>query len=183
VAEAAGDTNGDGTADATALYAPADTSLLLVSELGGGAGTSAVVIDGEAVTPGGGRIAAVADIEGDGDDDVWLVIGSGAATEIHTLVVAQGCDLRRPKSGDLTNSFPVGASLAGTAGIECVDIDGNGALDGFEEHSGLAGDQPGTYDGTTTHWVVTAGELSVLQTQPFHSGGEDPRFSQFTCDQ
>lgn len=174
----------DGVDDTAVLSLLDDGTLRLVVTLATADVLSLQIVDEMLFSEGPLRVETAADVEGDGDGDLWLVIGAGSSTELFTLILTDGCTLHRPTAGDALNAFSVGASLGNVDGIECVDIDGNGVLDGFHQYRGEAGAEPGTYGGRILHWVVDGLELVLLDDDTFVTGPDDPNqraYGAFSC--
>lgn len=178
------DIDGDGEGDEVTLFADAAVTTLTVDVRFGAGGGARLELDDVDPALAPARIDAVVDIEGDGDLDVWATVGSGASTDIHTLLVSEPCALVRPTADGAPNAFPAGGSVGNISGVECTDIDGNGALDGFLVHAAALADDGTTYQGTTTHRVVSGTELTVLQTTPLTAASDSPdfgRYGTFAC--
>ncbi len=154
------DVDGDGADDDVVMTIVDDRSIALQVDFAAGGRTVAVYDDPSVATFGPIRVARVADVDSDGDDDLWVVVGSGAAVEIVSLVLSDGCQVVRPVVDGRPNSFPVGASVGFVSGIECTDLDDDGSLDGFLQHEGEnSGDS--TYDGRSTEWRVDPADDTV----------------------
>lgn len=143
------DADGDAAGDEVSVHVREPGTVEVVVAHGAGGRSVVEVADENVATFADVRVAAVADVDADGDDDVWVVVGAGASVEIATLVLADGCDPVRAEVDGRGSAFTFGASVGHVAGIECT---GDGA---FRIHEAdLAGDT--TYQGTTTTWSVGA---------------------------
>lgn len=170
------DADGDGADDQVVLHVAEPSTLEVVVDYAPGGRTVATFDDDTVATFADIRVAAVHDVDADGDDDLWLVVGAGASVEVVSLVLAEGCDLVRPTVGDRPNAFTAGASIGFVSGVECVD-------GGFLEHRGeLAGDS--TYEGTTTEWSVTEASLERAGEERFEidlAAGDQSRYTSLDC--
>lgn len=149
----AADVDGDGDADEVLVRIVDDRTIALEVTFAAGGRTVVRYDDPSVATFAAVRIARVADVDADGDEDLWVVVGSGAAVEIVSLVLADGCDLVRPEGGAGPNSYTVGASVGFISGVECDDLDADGTTSGFLEHVAER-TSDSTYRGTSTEWFV-----------------------------
>ncbi len=154
------DADGDGVEDEIALTLVDDTTVEVVVDYGAGGRSVEVYDDPSIGTFAPLRVDRVGDVDDDGDDDAWLVVAAGASTEVVSLVVADGCTVRRPEVDGQPNAFPVGASVGASSGIECLP-------GGFVQHEGSSVDGT-TYEGTSTRWLVDDdGDLERAGSMPF----------------
>lgn len=182
------DADGDGSDDEVRVHVVDDRTIELAVTYAAGGRTVVTYDDGSVATFASNRVARVADVDADGDEDVWVVVGAGASVEIMSLVLADGCDLVRPTADGLPNNWPVGASVGAASGIECVDLDGDERFDGFVEHSATRSREgqsgQGRYRGTSTEWAVEDRELERGEERPLDYDVEsDPvtRYAELTC--
>jgi len=115
--ERALDADGDGEEDVAQMFADDDGTRSLVVGLSAGGGAVEVLPDvGEEVALLGG-----ADVDGDGSDELWLRVGSGAATVVLALYQLEGCRLEAVvfPNGDRVE-LPIGGSVANVVGAECA---------------------------------------------------------------
>ncbi len=176
------DVDGDGRDDAVTVHVVDDLTVAVAVEHAAGGRTVRSWSDETVATFAALRVAAVGDVEGDGDDDLWLVVGAGASAEVVSLVVADGCDLDRPLDGAVANAFAVGASVGAVSGVECLRADD--AADVAVHDAGRS--QDGAYRGTTTRWRVVDGALERVDVEPLAAEpGADPadvlRFGELGC--
>ena len=171
------DADGDGEPDELTVHVTEPATLELAVAYGAGGRTVVAYEDDSIATFADLRVAAVHDVDGDGDDDAWIVVGAGASVEVVTLVLADGCDLVRPDVDERPNVFAVGASLRHVSGVECVD-------GGFLAHEGESADGS-SYQGTTTTWTVGAdATLQRAGQEPFEitaDSGDQLRYGSLTC--
>lgn len=181
----AADVDGDGAGDDVLLRIVDERTIAVEVAFAAGGRTVVRYDDPSVATFAAVRIARVADVDADGDDDLWVVVGSGAAVEIVSLVLADGCDLVRPEGDAGPNSYTVGASVGFISGVECDDLDADGTTSGFLEHvAERTGDS--TYRGTSTEWFVEVEppRLRRGEQRPFtvDLAGEDARrYGELTC--
>lgn len=177
------DVDGDGDGDDVLVRIVDDRTIALEVTFAAGGRTVVRYDDPSVATFAAVRVARVADVDADGDDDLWVVVGSGAAVEIVSLVLADGCELVRPEADGRPNAFAVGASVGFVSGIEC---DGDGDTGpGFLEHvAERTGDS--TYRGSSTQWHVEADPpaLRAGEERPFTVDLETDdasRYGELTC--
>lgn len=171
------DVDGDGVDDEVRIVEQGEAALAVDVAHGAGGRTVLVLDDASVFTVADVRVDRVADLDDDGDDDLWVVVGSGASVEVVALVLADGCDLVRPDASGQPNQFAVGASVGFTNGVECVE-------GGFLEHEGenVGGS---TYRGTTTEWLVAGTALEEGDATPFEIDAESGGFAAYaglTCE-
>lgn len=153
------DANGDGEEDRATLEIVDATTLRLVVAYAGGGATRLALADDSVLVGPDVRVERVVDVDGDGDDDLWLVVGTGATVEVVTLVLAEGCELVRPSLDGQANRFPVGAGARDVAGVECTD-------GGLVASTGVVADD-GTIAGTERILALDGDELVPALEQPF----------------
>jgi hypothetical protein len=170
------DVDGDGEPDtATAYLAPGAEWRVRVDLAPGGGAERAVAGAGidDAVAVIGG-----ADVDGDGADELWVQVGSGAAASILGLFRLEGCRLEPVLLDGEPARLPVGASVVNTSGVECrqgaiyvlsgTSADGE-AYDVTEERHELRGAEL-VRAGTTTA-IVEAGSPDFQRLSTFRCGG------------
>ena len=169
---------GDGGADRLTSVREGDDAWRLLVELdrGGGAVLELATFGGPVGVVGG------ADVDRDGDDEVWARTGAGAATTIVGLFSFEDCALAPVQfaSGGPVE-LPVGGSVGTTSGVEC-DPDG-----GLLAHTA-------TYvgDGSDDRYAVDTIEYELDQGMLVEEGrtatevtaGEPEflRYTTFRCD-
>jgi hypothetical protein len=114
---ASGDFDGDGLADQLMTYqaGPDDWRVRVVLADGGGA--DAAIVDGVDLTPPqpiGGY-----DIDGDGADEVFVTVGSGASAVLVGFFDVSACVATRVTSGGTPAVFSVGGSVGTVSGLFC----------------------------------------------------------------
>lgn len=172
------DADGDGAGDEVSVHVREPGTVEVVVAHGAGGRSVVEVADENVATFAEVRVATVADVDADGDDDVWVVVGAGASVEIATLVLADGCDPVRAEVDGRGSAFVFGASVGHVAGIECTD-DGT-----FGTHEAdLSGET--AYRGTTTTWSVGAdGTLQQDGQEPLEVDLAEPgqaRYATLDC--
>lgn len=180
------DLDGDGAPDEVSMYVVDDRTVELVVAFASGAGVLTTYDDAAIGTESGVRVDRVADVDGDGADDLWLVVGAGAAAEVVTLVRGLGCRPTRPEVLGIPNQYAVGASVGALNGIECVDTDDDLLFDGFWEHAAESTGES-SYRGTSTFWSVSesGGELVRGEQETFTidlATGDHNRYARLSCE-
>jgi hypothetical protein len=172
-----GDVDGDGRDDALRSFLVDDAWFLQV-EVASGYGTEL-----ELPTSGGPAVGLVgaADVDGDGAEEIWVRVGSGASTVILGIVRLEACTLERVtlESGQPVE-LPVGGSVGATAGVECRSEDVDADLTTFAGFHRA----DTRYDVTATQWALDGGVLSERSSSTTELRAEDPDFTRattFTC--
>lgn len=117
-AGAAGDFDGDGAADEAFTYqvGPDDWRLRVVFADGGAA--DAPIVDGEDFVPP--RALGGYDIDGDGPQEAFVHVGSGASAALVGLFDVADCVATRITAGGVPAVFGVGGSIGAISGISCA---------------------------------------------------------------
>jgi hypothetical protein len=112
-----GDFDGDGSPDELLTYqaGPDDWRVRVVFADGGGA--DAAISDGEDFTPP--RPIGGFDIDGDGPEEVFLTVGSGASTAQVGFFDVAGCVATRITTAGTPAVFGVGGSVGMVSGLAC----------------------------------------------------------------
>ena len=112
-----GDFDGDGAADELLTYqvGPDDWRVRVLFADGGGA--DAAIPDGEDFAPP--RPFGGFDVDGDGPEEVFLTVGSGASTAQVGFFDVVSCVATRVTSGGTPAVFGVGGSVGMVSGISC----------------------------------------------------------------
>lgn len=126
--EVAADVDGDGRADAVRSHQGPDGWHLQV-EVAPGRGAD-LPYGPEALE--GIRVIGGADVDGDGDDEIWVQTGRGASALVLGLAVYTDCALARVALPSLDEAaFPVGGSVGTAAGLECAAADPSAHLTAY----------------------------------------------------
>jgi hypothetical protein len=122
----------------------------LVVELGGGGGA----VDELLNTAQGdfARADATRDHDGDGDDELWVVVGSGASTSVYSLFDLDACDLETVQLGGGPAEFAVGGPVLLLQGVRCED-------DGRITHLGATSEDGESYTTLDLTYELRGGEL------------------------
>ncbi len=176
------DLDGDGDTDVMTVYGLGPESSptawrIRVETAAGEAFDSPLDADVSGLAPitavGGG------DIDGDGTDELFSVVGAGASATIVAIHTRDGCDLVPLTVGAAPAQFPVGGSVGSMGGLTCTEertlIEWSGSAD-FD-----AGD--GTYDITGRQYRLADGALIKLGDLAFTAKLTDPDFvyGELTC--
>lgn len=119
-----GDFDGDGNEDGMLTYQAGvdDWRLRIVFADGGGADSP--IVEGEDFAPP--RPIGGFDIDGDGAEEVFVTVGSGASTILVGFFDVAACVAARITESGVPAAFPIGASIGNSSGIYC---DGAGTVE------------------------------------------------------
>ncbi|MEA2687218.1 MAG: hypothetical protein QOE93_2413, partial [Actinomycetota bacterium] len=108
------------------------------------------------------------DVNSDGRQDAFIVVGADPSTAYLGIYVLVGCDLMRVLDSGLPAVFSSGATVTHLDGVQCVDHTGDGVTDILQ------------YRGTSTDGITYTIQTSVVTVSP--TGGIIPSLSppQFT---
>ena len=183
-----GDFNGDKAVDTISVYGsgtesnPAPIHLNMV--LGNSVGTIDVVIPDadaggvSALRPlGTADITASAGLPPDGSgNEAFVVVGSGASTNLVAVLQLVGCTLTRVKDvRGQPSSFPIGGSVTHLGGLRCDGTAGGQRLVQLSATS----DDGITYATTETRMDVVNGQFTATNTVNGSVTTDDPTFHEF----
>jgi len=176
VTELDGDVDGDGEADLLRTFLVGDAWHLQVEvAAGGGAELDLAAADAAGVGLVGG-----ADVDGDGRDEVWARVGSGASATILGLARYDTCALTRVTIAGSPAELPVGGSVGSAAGVECGSPGIDADLTVFSAlHRGDS-----QYDVTATEYDLQGTELLPGSSSTATVDAADDAFARstsFTC--
>lgn len=165
-----GDYDGDGHPDGLRLYAVGGTWHLRAEPAGGGGADVEIgpVRPGETVQPLGG-----ADVNSDGADEVFAIVGSGASTNIVGLFVLRSCRLQRVVLNADNATFAVGGSVGHSSALTCQTPN----LVYYE--AVLVQGSDSSYTGRTTTFRLTGASLIALTSTTATVNWEDPSFARY----
>lgn len=112
-----GDFDGDGATDVLETYATGDQQWRVRITFGDGGGADALIDDAEDFAPP--RPIGGYDIDGDGSDEAFLTVGSGASTILIGFFDIADCVAIRITEGGVPAVFPIGASVGNVSGVSC----------------------------------------------------------------
>jgi hypothetical protein len=189
VSTASGDFDGDGAADTATTYRVGPKSAPewhVAVDLATGARADSIVPRDLGRAPGIGNaaVAGAVDVNGDGTDELWASVGSGSIGTLAALFVIDGCGVEAATADGTAVVFSVGGASGSFAGLDCTDVDGNGALDFVVQLQASSTDAGATYQTTETEYVLVDGMFGVLSQVPGTASPTDPdfgRFSAFHC--
>lgn len=169
----AADVDGDGAADQLRGTLLGDDAWRLTVDLarGGAAELELQTFGGPVGLVGG------ADIDGDGDDEIWARTGAGASTTIVGLFTLDGCDLSQVsfQSGGPVE-LPVGGSVGTASGVECAP---EGRL--LVHSATYVGDGGGDrYEVETTSYELEDGVLVEGERSASDIAASDVEFLRYT---
>ncbi len=182
--EAPVDLDADGAPDLATTYVLADGSWHLRVDTSAGESLDS----GLDVDPGPAGVRPLGSVDLNGDpsaEELLVVVGAGAATEIVALFVRDRCDLVQIKVVDVPITFPVGASVGAVGGLECLDDDGDGAMDTIVAWSGIAKFEAGegVYDVDGVVYRVSGDQLEPVGDRRLRAqvGQADFVYGQLSC--
>jgi hypothetical protein len=135
--------------------------------------------DGVGAAP---SIIGLADVDGDGNDELWATTGAGASASIIGLARRDGCELTRVlfETGEPA-AFPVGGSVGSAAGVACeTTIDPTAHLAAFTLSS-IDGEE---YEITTVEYALEGDTLVERANDGATVHADDPdfgRYNGFAC--
>jgi hypothetical protein len=177
------DVDGDGEPDHLRSYraggeAPGTTFAVQV-ELAAGGGAS-LELPGDGVTTV--EVLGGADVDRDGDAEIWARTGAGASATIISLLTFEDCALAPVTiAAGGRAEFPIGGSVGTTAGLECGSIVDPEAHLVVYSASNVAGDE---YEVTATKYRLAGTVLSASSSEPEVGNVQDPdfeRIARFHC--
>jgi hypothetical protein len=116
-APVAADFDGDATVDDLVTYTTGDQQWRIRVTFADGGGADALIADAEDFAPP--RPIGGYDIDGDGTDEVFLTVGSGASTILIGFFDVADCVATRITEGGVPAVFPIGASVGNVSGVSC----------------------------------------------------------------
>lgn len=178
ITEVSADVDGDGHDDVLRTYRDGDEWTLQAEVAATGGSQLSIESFGGAVGVVGGS-----DIDGDGTDEVWARVGSGASAVIMAVADFEDCTLAWVTRADGARAeMPVGGSVGTTSGVECdASIDPEADLTTYT--AVLVGEGPDyevtavehTLDGSTL--VEGASDDAVVSALE----SEFDRYTSFSC--
>lgn len=125
----------------------------------------------------GPDVIGAADVDADGEDEIWARTGSGAATTIVGLFSLEDCELTQVtfESG-LPVELPVGGSVGTTSGVECAPA--GGLLVHTATYTGDGSDD--RYAVETTAYELEGGVLVEAERSTTDTAASDPEFVRYT---
>lgn len=180
---AGGDVDGDGLVDTLHAYSIGDPSTpggwwIQVSFAAGGGHALQLFDIGTSVS--GARPFDGFDINGDGTEEFFAVVGAGASATIMGLFDVEDCELRRVTLGGQPSEFAVGGGLNFINGFDCVDIDGNGANDFLVTYSGARLGETEEFEVIGSQYALLDGELSLIVADGLGVNQGDPLFATYS---
>ena len=143
-AELDGDDEGD-----TAYTTLADDGWHLRADLGDG-GTADELLT---TSPSDeANVESVRDLDGDGTDELWVVVGNGASARIVGLFDLDGCDLEAVQLGGSPAEFAVGGPVLLLQGVRCE-------ADGRVTHLGATSEDGESFTTLDLTYELRGGEL------------------------
>jgi len=117
-----GDFDGDGATDALQTYATSDQQWRVRVTFADGGGTDALIADAEDFAPP--RPIGGYDLDGDGSEEAFLTVGSGASTILIGFFDIADCVATRITEEGVPAVFPIGASVGNVSGVSCPVVGG-----------------------------------------------------------
>lgn len=112
------DFDGDGLADVLSTYiVPSEARWHVRVEFGAGGSDDMTIEDSDMATPA--RPIGGLDVDGDGFDEAFVTVGSGASSVLVGLYDVAACGLTRVTIGTDPAVFPIGATVGNISGLAC----------------------------------------------------------------
>lgn len=112
------DVDGDGLADVLITYiVPSEARWHVRVEFGAGGSDDLTIVDSDMATPS--RPIGGHDVDGDGTDEAFVTVGSGASAVLVGLYDVTACGLTRVTIGTDPAVFPIGATVGNVSGLAC----------------------------------------------------------------
>lgn len=171
-----GDLDGDGSVDEVLVTSGADGHWYADVALGGDRGT--VTEELPTVESDRASAATARDLDGDGDDELFVIVANGAAAQIYGIYDLDGCDLEPVTLDGRPTELAVGGSVVELHGLRCDDDGGLTVLTATSddgEHYQATARSYGLAGGILTETRMT-GALPLTPASP-----EFPDHAQFAC--
>ena len=149
-----GDFDGDGLADVLSTYiVPSEARWHVRVEFDAGGSDDVTIVDSNMATPA--RPIGGHDVDGDGTDEAFVRVGSGASAVLVGLYDVAACGLTRVTVGPDPAVFPIGATIGNVSGLACNVV---GDLDRLFAQQVTADEYEGGFEPfTLTGSVLTPG--------------------------
>lgn len=122
------------------------------------------------------RVLSAADLDGDGTDELWVQVGTGAAVTIVGLYDLDGCDIEPVLVDGVPAEFAVGGTVLLLQGLACGESD--------VTHLGATSDDGLTYATVDLTYELRAGELVRVGDETNTLTADEPAlagYSDFAC--
>ncbi len=126
------------------------------------------------------EVLGLADVDGDGRDELWARTGAGASATILGLARRDGCTLERViGQGGAPVELPVGGSVGSAAGVRCeASVDPEADLTEYE----LRSNDGEEYEVTATEYALDGATLVRTGTHAGAATSDDlERYTGFRC--
>jgi hypothetical protein len=177
---AMGDVDGDGAADTAEVLHDAAGTWFLQITLGDG-GSSYTQLE-PADNVGGVELIGAADVDGDGKEEIFVQVGSGASKAMFGMFTVQGgCDITEITTASGPARFPVGASVGIISGLQCSNVPDAASVIAFEGQSA----DGESYAVTWTEYELAGATLTEIDSGSGTAGYGDELYvasSTFHCD-
>jgi hypothetical protein len=164
----------DGLAgDDTAYAHLADDGWHLRIDLGDGGATDELLATAPADVA---RVLRARDLDGDGTDELWVQVGTGAAATIVGLYDVDGCDLEPVLADGAPAEFAIGGTVLLLQGLACGESD--------VTHLGATSEDGVTYATLDLTYELRAGELVRVGDETNTITADDlslASYSEFAC--
>lgn len=150
------DADGDDLDDDVTVYPSGDPEPWLLHIEWGAGGQSAAVVT-PASPDAGVEVLGGHDVDGDGDQEIFVRVGQGASASLVGLYEILGCTPERVRNGGSPAVFPVGASVGNQSGLACFS-------DLLVSYEGQTPDAE-TYEWAALHHALSGADLSVVDSE------------------
>lgn len=122
------------------------------------------------------RVLGAADLDGDGTDELWVQVGTGAAVTIVGLYDVDGCDLEPVVADGVPAAFAIGGTVLLLQGLACGESD--------VTHLGATSEDGVTYATLDLTYELQDGALVRVGDETGTLTADDPAlaaYSEFAC--
>ena len=182
VSSAQADVDGDGKPDTVKVYRLGPAAQIVswhVRVERNGGGVADLALSGQ--NPGAGAVKLVggANAAGDGSDEIFVRVGSGASTVLVEAFAFRNCRVEALTLNGEPLVLGVGGSVTHQDGVECTDADNDKSSD-LVAYSAQSTDGK-AFRGTTKVYKLSGSTLTLSRTDDLTYTVPDKQHTGFTC--